>query len=76
MKIVQVDWLDTMTDSGWKSPKIKLDTKDMLQHSVGYLLENSKKQVVICQSYGEVNNCAERLQIPKGCVKRVRRINA
>lgn len=76
MKIVQVDWLDTMGDLGWKSSKHKLDPKDMLQHSIGYLLENSKQQVVICQSYGEIDNCAERLQIPKCAVKRVRKLNA
>jgi len=77
MKAVQVDWLDTVSDPGWKNKNYKVNPKDMLQHTVGYLLENSKKQVVVCQSYSEtLGNCAERIQIPKSCIKRVRKLNA
>ena len=46
MKKVEISWLDTVADSGWKSEEYKGNPKDMLQHSVGYLLENSKSRLL------------------------------
>jgi len=73
VKIVEVSWLDTLSDTGWFGKSRRLDPKDMLQHSIGYLIENTTKQVVICQSRSEIlDNYAERLQIPKCAVKKVK----
>jgi len=43
-------------------------------HSVGWLVHETKKMVVISTSIGENNDSIDRLAIPRACIRKVRRV--
>lgn len=73
--IVEIEWLDTMSTSGWQTKDDRLrQTKieDMDHRSIGYLLKRGPEYVVVAQSVGEQHdNVGDTLMIPRQAVKKV-----
>jgi hypothetical protein len=76
-RVVEVVWTDTASDrQGWQPVDNEHSqplTPEM--RSVGYFLKRTKRFVHICQSVAPgMEQTAERLTIPAGCVVSVRRL--
>lgn len=74
MKIVHVKWVDAASVGGWRTLKAAndfiegdLDPVD----SIGMLLHEDKKKIVLIQSHGK-NEVMGLFEIPKGCIKSVK----
>lgn len=71
---VEVLWDDPHTeDSTW----LDLDSLGQASftiRSVGFLLKKDKRQVVLVQSLTDDERGATTLSIPRGCIRRIRRI--
>ena len=82
LPIVEVDWVDSMSASGWRSAKevAKYSAEAQAIKSVGYMLTKDRKKVILVGSLdaidhdGEVQQFNHYHEIPRGCVKRIRRI--
>jgi len=65
--VLYVVWTDAYFIHGWDVPE-DLDFDDAVIHSVGFLLEDSKKRIVIAMSKDE-EEAADYLVIPRVWVK-------
>lgn len=69
-KMVLVEWVDSVRNSGWDARKIHAEMKASICTSVGYLLFDGEDNLVIYQSWDAANNsCGMSLTIPKIAVK-------
>ena len=72
MKIVQVTWVDIVSDDGWHTQNrldnyIHKDNKTVRQ--VGYLYEEDEEQVVLLNSYFTKKDMfGDITKIPRGCI--------
>ena len=75
-KIVEVSWDDSNGYGRWSS------LSDLSQHgaasckSVGYLLKQDKKEIVLVGTQAQVNegDGMQTLAIPMGCVTKIRKV--
>lgn len=70
--LVEVYWIDSFATHGWSAP-VEGYHPGTLWTSVGYLLRNSRREVVICQSKDPWGKTGENLTIPRSCVRWIRR---
>lgn len=71
---VVVTWVDSAHNRGWNSIQEKLEGMGPVTvDSVGYVIESSTAGLKLVMSLCG-RDCADGLSIPRGCVKRVRRI--
>lgn len=70
-KVVVIIWDDAESSDGWEEAPEELEPK--LATSVGFLVRQTEKYVLIAQSYdnGHTNG---RFQIPKGMIKEIKEI--
>jgi len=70
-KLVAVDWLDAESVAGWRSMENVKELTSPVITTVGFLILNNDKIVVVVQSIadGEYLGCTT---IPKGMVKRIK----
>ena len=73
-RVVEVVWVDACSDDGWTDSEDIKAGSDYIAVSVGFLLLRDKRRVILTQSLGQNDKCGGYLQIPAGCVKRVRRL--
>jgi len=75
LEVIEVDWDDTAAYHGWKPEElVKVNVEPSFCRSVGYLLENSKAQLVLYQSMADNENVSEVLVIPKSAVRKIRKL--
>jgi len=76
VKIVEVEWLDSMGSNSWESraQAEREATEYALRHrSVGYLLKDEEHSILIARSRGETSETVDgTLQIPKVSVLKQR----
>lgn len=74
----EVTWLDSCVDSGWHAHDAAfVRAAPTLCKSVGYLIERTKTQLVLAQSWTtneDGDQLADVLTIPAAVVKSVRRL--
>jgi hypothetical protein len=76
-RIVEIEWVDSATTRGWGAREMFLGTGIAVCRTVGYVLEHTKKQIVVVQSICiDTGNYADSIAIPTRCIKRLRRISA
>jgi len=73
MKIILVEWVDARTDGGWRPNEPDLTLADCV--TIGLLQFDLPDRVIITQSRSSTGNRADRIAIPKGCIKRIRELN-
>ena len=72
MRLVLVEWVDAISNSGWHSPKKELCEVSSCV-TVGFLLYDEEDIITIAQNINITSgNIGDTISIPKGCVKRVR----
>lgn len=71
MRLVQVKWVDSALNIGWKSRYSK-ETSISKCKTVGYLVKKNKKQLVIAMSVNDSGGYSEAMAIPIECVKSVK----
>jgi hypothetical protein len=71
---LEVEWVDAASGGGWKSYDDR--EKALIRcRSIGYVLHEDKASLTLCQSYSvEARNHADTITIPKGCIKKRRRL--
>ena len=69
MKLIKVDWEDTLADVGWSDDRLTT----VKVASVGWLIHKDKDKVVLSSMIGTAGledfNC--RQAIPRGCIKKI-----
>jgi hypothetical protein len=66
--LYRVDWEDAVSDGGW-TPLVKArDPKLIVVHSVGYLVNENRKAIVLAQQVSSSSNFADTITIPKSCI--------
>lgn len=80
MRIVEVEWLDSVSEGRWhpKDDAIREATRDVMLHrSVGYLVHETDELILLAGSRGEDGaNVADTMQIPRVAVLQVRKLRA
>lgn len=71
--MVLVEWLDTSSNSNWAT-KEEAKPKVLTCRTIGFLLERNKKHIAIYATDSESGNISDRVCIPKGCIKSVKRL--
>lgn len=70
MKVVYLEWLDSVSDPGWTHTKV---TEDLLIRSVGFIIEENPASITIATSvYGKTQHSP--LTIPKIAIKKRRKV--
>ena len=75
MKLLIVDWYDTESKPEWteKDDTKKWGNKYCEIRSVGFLIDDNKKCLVLCAMYND-NDFGDIHKIPKGCIKKIKHI--
>jgi len=68
---VFVNWHDTVGTSGWVSKEEARKDRPASVWSTGFVVSDTKKQLVIAQNYGMDHQVNGRETIPKGCVVKI-----
>ena len=76
LPIVQVDWIDSTSQSPWADASEHLANGFLMCQTFGYLLKRTKHAVIVAQNAallapGELHHVSNSMTIPTGCVRRV-----
>ena len=76
--IVEVEWLDSITDGGWRPPEAYLASAAPDQcRSGGYLLKSARTSITLMQSRSDLSgNMTNSVTIPRVAVKSIKRMKA
>jgi hypothetical protein len=74
MKIMMVEWLDSMSESGWNNLSYLKKNEPIKCVTIGILLEDSDSHLTVVQSVSDLGKAGESMTIPKCCVKRMRQL--
>lgn len=74
MKILLVEWRDSVSDNSWISLESakKSDTTKVV--TVGILISTNRRRLVLLPTFSSRNNVLGEIAIPKGCITRVRKL--
>ena len=67
-QLYRIDWEDACADGGWKRVQDVPQPKLLAVHSVGYLVSENKKAIVLAQQLSERGNYSDTITIPKTCI--------
>lgn len=73
MRKLEITWVDSTHISDWQNADYKL-TSNLEVKTLGYLLEDTKDYIAVVQSVSEDKQLNAIMQIPKVCIKKIRRI--
>ena len=73
MKMVLVEWNDSFFTHGWRGKDEFRDLGIAPCVSVGVVVSEDDNKITLVLSMGE-ENYADSMTIPKGCIKRIRRL--
>jgi len=73
MKIVLVEWFDSATEYGWQRKDL-FDDRITNCQSVGFLIKETDKVVVVTLNRSDNGRYADAITIPKQSIKRIRQL--
>ena len=74
MKLEQINWVDARSIDDWVKPQ-HIDTTDGVVKSVGWVIRETKKTVVLAASYYKLTDAYTSIMvIPKCCIKKRRQL--
>ncbi len=74
LPLVIVEWEDTTSSHKWAEEK-ESDVQTALIHTVGWRLKGGRKYILLSsQRDFTYNECSDRVKIPRGCIKSIRRV--
>ena len=71
--LYRIDWIDASSDGGWVNCD-KLKLIDIKINSIGWLVKKNKNYYLLAQSLSSSGNCADRIQIPKKWITKVKKL--
>jgi len=75
-KFVEVHWVDSTSSAHWKNIE---DVKRLFGEyrivTRGYLIRNGRKNVSIASTIAEDHACLALVNIPRGCIKKIKVLN-
>ena len=74
--IVEVEWVDSVSEGGWRKPAAYLEhiAPDRCR-TVGYLLKSNRTLVTVFQSLSDnTGNVTDSITIPRAAVKSMKRL--
>lgn len=74
LPLIEVEWMDTTTYTGWDSDKDDYSEEGLLCRSVGWQLKSSRNSIVITPMRNEDKRCNDRQIIPRACVVSIRKL--
>lgn len=75
-KAIRVAWHDAKAAGGWKSINERTKEQPVLIHSVGYLLHEDAKKLVLAQNLADTGSYADTIVIPVGWIKSRKYLNS
>ena len=72
----RVDWVDTMHRSGWNNEEDNMSP--ILNTSMGYIVKRTRDYIALAQTIGhdkEASAFSSVTSIPRGCIKKMTRID-
>ncbi len=70
--MVEVEWVDSCTNSGWKSREEHLESPGVSQcRTSGYLLRANRQEVRVVQSLNDHGGAVDSIAIPRCAVKKI-----
>lgn len=74
LHLVEVEWEDSTSSGRWVSEKDAEVTPAQV-HTVGWQLKRNRKYILLITQRDETyNECSDRIRIPRGCIKSIRKI--
>jgi len=64
MKIVEIKWIDAIGDGGW-CPYDCHGNKNMVIHSIGWLVSEDEQSVTVSCHLSGLGNCDNPMRIPR-----------
>ena len=75
LPLVEVGWIDCTSQTSWQFERsIDVDVKMTYIHSVGWRLKSDKEGILLLRQRSDDGYAGDRLRIPRGCIREVRRI--
>jgi hypothetical protein len=74
LHIYEVEWNDSAASGGWHKAQSYLALPPVKCRTAGYLLENSKRRVLIVQSQNTEGFVSDGMNIPKSAVTKIKRL--
>ena len=72
LPLVEVEWVDSCADSGWRSvKKERTDNPNLRCSTVGYLFEEHRTYVKIAQSLSAHESVADLVAIPRSAIRKM-----
>ena len=72
MPCVEVEWIDSQGDSGWRSfVKERADGPDLRCVTAGYLFEQKRGYIKIAQSLAAANAADNLIAIPRSAIRKI-----
>ena len=72
--LYKIDWIDACSNSSWVSIDLMNEPEHHHVSSIGWLVKENKDYYVLAQNLSSNGNCADRIQIPKKWIRKVKRI--
>lgn len=74
--LVLVEWVDSTVDGGWNDVSGYMERECLTMQSVGWMTVKDARRVQVVQSHSWSQNdkCSDAITIPRGCVKRIRKL--
>ena len=74
-KVIEIQWIDAQGEEDWDYLS-EIDKSAMYIKSVGYYLEETEEEIIICRSLSSDKGLEGRFHVPKCCIKKTRTIKA
>ena len=72
--LLLVEWQDITSTGGWIKEKDCLKDEPIIAYSVGWKMPSPKGKLVITSMRDSRSSCNDRVIIPRGCIKNIRRL--
>jgi hypothetical protein len=73
-RLLLVEWEDSVSTGGWRSHEDAAEKGVARCRSVGFVERDDEKGLVLSQTDSDLDNCTDQIAIPKGCIRRRRRL--
>jgi len=72
-RILEVQWIDAQSEDEWQLLD-KIDTTPMYIKTIGYFIEKTDVDLIICRSLSSDKGLEGRFHIPLKCIKKTKKI--
>jgi len=67
-QIVRITWIDACSEVGWTALSDIKTNSIITCQTVGWLISEDRKQVVVTTTFAENDQCTDPMCIPKKCI--------